>query len=148
VGSATSTAPATTSVGTTAANPGIGAYGQRGIIAELNALVQDLSGTSSASGVSPRVLSNLNSAFEKLISDLKGTSSAASTSSASTSSASTSSTGSTSPAVGTASSTAAAGTSDQSTAALQSFLTNFAQDLKNNGANSFSPLGSSVNTTA
>jgi hypothetical protein len=31
---------------------------------------------------------------------------------------------------------------------LQSFLTNFAQDLKNNGANSFSPLGSSVNTTA
>jgi hypothetical protein len=142
-GSATSTAPATTSVGTTAANPGIGAYGQRGIIAELNALVQDLSGTNSASGVSPRLLSNLNSAFEKLISDLKGASSAGSTSSASTSS-----TGSTSPAVGTASSTAAAGTSDQSTAALQSFLTNFAQDLKNNGANSFSPLGSSVNTTA
>jgi hypothetical protein len=27
-------------------------------------------------------------------------------------------------------------------------LTNFAQDLKNNGANSLSPLGSSVNTTA
>ncbi|HSY94392.1 MAG TPA: hypothetical protein VK793_02170 [Steroidobacteraceae bacterium] len=140
-----STAPSTTTTApSTAANPGIGAYGQRGIIAELNALVQDLSGTNSASGVSPRLLSNLNSAFEKLISDLKGASSAAS----STSSASTSSTGSTSPAVGTASSTAAAGTSDQSTAALQSFLTNFAQDLKNNGANSFSPLGSSVNTTA
>ncbi len=82
--------------------------------------------------MSPRVLSNLNSAFEKLISDLKGTSSAVS---------------STSTAVATASSTAA-GTSDQSTTALQSFLTNFAQDLKNNGANSFSPLGSSVNTTA
>jgi hypothetical protein len=142
-GSATSTAPATTSVGTPVANAGIGAYGQRGIIAELNALVQDLSGTSSASGVSPRVLSNLNSAFEKLISDLKGTSSAASTSSAT----STSNASSASPAVGTAPSPAAA-TSDQSTTALQLFLTNFAQDLKNNGANSFSPLGSSVNTTA
>jgi hypothetical protein len=36
----------------------------------------------------------------------------------------------------------------QSTTALQSFLTNFLQDLQNNGANSLSPLGSSINTTA
>jgi hypothetical protein len=36
----------------------------------------------------------------------------------------------------------------QSTSALQSFLTNFLQDLQNTGAPSLSSLGSSVNTTA
>jgi hypothetical protein len=137
----TQAASATTAAGSTtpaAANPGIGAYGQRGIISELKALVQDLSNSqalsssASSSGVPPRVLSNLNSAFEKLIGDLNGTASAPS---------------STSTAGGTTASASAAASS-QSTSALQSFLTNFAQDLQNNGANSLNPVGSSVNTTA
>jgi hypothetical protein len=131
---ATTSSPATAGSTTpaTSTSSGIGAYGQGGIIAELKALVQDLSnsqvvGSTGSSSTVPPVLAKLNSAFQKLISDLNGTSSAASSTSAGGS---------------------AAGASDaasQSTAALQSFLTNFAQDLQNNGANS---LGSSVNTTA
>jgi hypothetical protein len=54
--------------------------------------------------------------------------------------------GTTSSASSSASSGSAA--AGQSTTALQSFLTNFLQDLQNNGANSLSPLGSSINTTA
>lgn len=76
------------------------------------------------------MLSNLNTAFQKLIGDLSGGTSSTS--------------GSTS---GDSSSAAAAG-STQSTAALQSFLTNFVQDLQNNGADSLNSLGGIVNTTA
>ena len=162
--SATPTTPATTSGTVTAttsspaaagsttpvaapANPGIGAYGPRDIVSELKALVQDLSNgqasssTGSSGGVSQRLLSNLNSAFDKLISDLSGTTSAAgTTSTAGTAAASASTTG-----------TAAASaptTAPSSTSALQAFLTNFAQDLQNNGAHSLNPVGASVNTTA
>jgi hypothetical protein len=161
--SATPVAPATTVTATSSpaagsttpvavANPAVGAYGPRNIISELKALVQDLSngqassGTGSSGGVSQNLLSNLNSAFEKLISDLRGTASAAGTTpTASTPAAST-------PATGSATSgTAAAGastTAPSPTSALQAFLTNFAQDLQNNGAHSLNPVGTSVNTTA
>jgi hypothetical protein len=131
-------APAATSNGiataaaSAAGTTGVGAYGQRSIISALRALVQDLSNsqvlstTGSSSSLSSNALSNLNSAFEKLIGDL-----GASTSTAGSS---------------TVSGSAAA--SGQSTSALQSFLTNFMQDLQSNGTNSLSSLGSSVNTTA
>jgi hypothetical protein len=49
---------------------------------------------------------------------------------------------------GSTSGGSAAAGSGQSTSALQSFLTNFLQDLQSNAANSFNTLGSSVNTTA
>ena len=78
-----------------------------------------LSATGS-SGLSSSTLSTLNAAFEKLIGDLGGN-------------------------TGTTTGTS---TATQSTTALQSFLTGFLQDLQNNGANSVSALGSSVNTTA
>jgi hypothetical protein len=125
-----------------AANTGVAAYGQGGIIAALQALVQDLAksqeigNTDSSSGLSANTLSNLNSAFQKLIGDLGGSTSTDSTSSSGTSSA------------GSSTSSGSAAVSNQSTAALQSFLTNFVQDLQNNAANSLSSLGSSVNTTA
>ncbi len=131
---ASSTAAASTpaaSSTTAAANTGAAAYGQSGIIAALQSLVKDLASsqevtnTDSSSGLSPNTLSNLNTAFQKLISDLNGSAS----STAGTSSGSTAD-------------------SSESTAALQSFLTNFVQDLQNNGSNSPSYLGSSVNTTA
>ncbi|HEY1314216.1 MAG TPA: hypothetical protein VGE92_10080, partial [Steroidobacteraceae bacterium] len=120
-----STGTASTTAG---ANTGIAAYADRGIIAALKSLVQDLgnsqliSSTDSSSSLSANTLSNLNSAFEKLIGDLGG---------------STSTSGGTSSTAGS-----------QSTAALQSFLTGFLQDLQNNGTQSLSALGSSVNTTA
>jgi hypothetical protein len=82
-----------------------------------------ISSTDSSSSLSANTLSNLNSAFEKLIGDLGG---------------STSTSGGTSSTAG----------SSQSTSALQSFLTGFLQDLQNNGTQSLSALGSSVNTTA
>jgi hypothetical protein len=125
-------ATAATAATSAAGNTGIGAYGQRSIISALRALVQDLSNsqvlstTGSSSSLSSNALSNLNSAFEKLIGDL-----GASTSTAGSS---------------TASGSAAA--SGQSTSALQSFLTNFMRDLQSNGTNSLSSLGSSVDTTA
>jgi hypothetical protein len=128
------------------ANPTAGAYGPRNIISELKVLVQDLSNgqasssTGASDGVSQRRLSNLNAAFEKLISDLSGTASAAVTTSTAGAAASTSTTD-----------TAAASTSTTApspTSALQAFLTNFAQDLQNNGEHSLNPVGSSVNTTA
>jgi len=90
--------------------------------------------------LSSNALSNLNSAFEKLLGDLGGNASSAAGGTASSVSGTAS--GTSSPA---SSGSAAA---SQSTIALQSFLTSFLQDLQNNGANSFSPLGSSINTTA
>jgi hypothetical protein len=134
-----------------AANTGAAAYGQGGIIAALKSLVadlansQELSNTDASSGLSSNTLSNLNSAFQKLIADLGGNATGADSSSSTSSSTSSSGTaGST----GSSASSASATGSSQSTAALQSFLTSFVQDLQNNGANSISALGSSVNTTA
>src|SRR5271165_5627849 len=154
-GSSTSTATTstpgatTTAAATTAsANTGVAAYGQRGIIASLLALVKDLGNsqvigdTGSSTSLSSNVLSSLNSAFEKLIGDLNG----GRTNVASTANAASSANAAGSANGGTSSGSASG--SAQSTAALQSFLTNFVQDLQNNGANSLSPLGSSVNTTA
>jgi hypothetical protein len=83
---------------------------------------QVLGSGSSTATLSSGTLSTLNSAFTKLIGDLGGGTSSASSSSASSSS--------------------------QSTAALQSFLTNFLGDLENNSAGSSSTLGTSVDTTA
>jgi hypothetical protein len=151
---ATTSSPAaagSTTPVTVPTNPAVSGYGPRNIISELKALVQELSNgqasssTGSSGGVSQR-LSNLNSAFEKLISDLNGTASAAGTPSTAGAAAAGASTSGTSTA-----GTAAAGastTAPSSTSALQAFLTNFAQDLQNNGAHSLSPVGSSVNTTA
>lgn len=136
----------TTSTSPAAANTGAAAYGQGGIIAALKALVtdlansQELSNTDSSSGLSSNTLSNLNTAFQKLIADLGGNTAATDSSSTTGSTGSTGSTASTA-------STAATDPS-QSTVALQSFLSGFVQDLQNNGANSLSSLGSSVNTTA
>jgi hypothetical protein len=129
---------------TATTNPGVAAYAQGGIISALQALVKDLGNSqvisnSGSSGLSSQVLSNLNSAFEKLLGDLGGDSSSAGSSASSTGS-------STATAGSTASGSATAST--QSTAALQSFLTNFVQDLQNNGADAVSPLGSSVDTNA
>jgi hypothetical protein len=70
--------------------------------------------------------SGIISALQSLVQDLANTSSGTS---------------------GDSSSAAAAG-STQSTAALQSFLTNFVQDPQNNGADSLNSLGGVVNTTA
>lgn len=111
----------TTSTGS--AGTAVRAYGQNGIISAVQTLVKDLGNSQILSsggsqGLSSNTLSNLNSAFEKLIGDLGGST----------------------PGAG---STGTGG----STAALQSFLTNFLQDLQNNGANSLS-VGSSINTTA
>ena len=83
----------------------------------LQAVIQNPSGSQTL-GSNTR-LSNLNSAFEKLVGDLRG---------------------------GASSGSAAA--SGLSTSALRSFLTNLLQDLRNNGATSPSTLGSSVNTSA
>jgi hypothetical protein len=91
---ATSTST-TTSTASTAATPAAAssasstaAYGRFGIAAELNALIKDLSNsqvvsaTSTAAGTSANLsssaLANLNSAFTKLITDLGGTTSTAS----------------------------------------------------------------------
>jgi hypothetical protein len=49
---------------------------------------------------------------------------------------------------GSSAASGSAAASGQSTSALQSFLTNFLQDLQANGAHSLSSVGSSVNTTA
>jgi hypothetical protein len=114
-----------------AATTGAAAYRYRhgGVVARIQTLVHDLAAgyegtnTDTAPAPSSHALSNLNSAFQKLIADLSG---------------SPSGTG------GVTSGTAG----NSSTAALQSFLTNFAQDLQNNGTHSLNSLGSSVNTSA
>jgi AT-rich interactive domain-containing protein 1 len=120
-------------------------------VSELNALIQDLSQTAgnpgSSSGLSSNRLTNLNSAFEKLIGDLDGGASSAGSSAASTD-GSASSTGGSVSSAGSSASSGSAAASGQSTSALQSFLTNFLQDLQANGAHSLSSVGSSVNTTA
>jgi len=95
----------------------------------------------SSSGLSSNTLSQLNSAFGKLIADLGGTQAGSSgTSAAAAAAASSSSTASGSSAAG-----ASAATS--STAALQSFLSNFLQDLQGQNS-STSTLGGTVNTAA
>ncbi len=122
------------------------AYGRFGIVAELNALIKDLSNsqvvsaTSTAAGapanLSSSALANLNSAFTKLITDLGGT----------TSTASTAATGAAS---SNASSSSAANSSPQSgTASLQAFLSSLLQDLQSGAGNSLSPLGNGVNVSA
>jgi hypothetical protein len=100
-------------------------YRHHGIIYALQGLIRDLGAapapdsTGSPSSEPSTALTKLNAAFVKLLGDLTG-----------------------SPSGGTA-----AG-SGQSTSALQSFLTNFLQDLQSNAADSFNTMGSSVNTTA
>ena len=110
--------------------PGATAYGHHGIVSELNVLIQDLSQTAgnpgSSSGLSSERLSNLNSAFEKLIGDLGGGA----------------------PSAGSSAPSGSAAASGQSTSALQAFLINFLQDLQANGAHSLNSVGSSINTTA
>lgn len=134
------TAPTTTTdTGTTTspvtAPPGIAQYGQRGLAAELTALIKDLanSGTASSaasppSRVSADSLSNLNAAFAKLIGDLGGTVSGASTGTTTVPPATTAA-------------------SHPDTSALQSFLTSFLQDLQGSAA-SAGTLGNGVNVTA
>jgi hypothetical protein len=64
---------------------GAGSYGQQGIITALKTLIQDLgnsqvlSTTDSSSSLSANALSNLNTAFNKLLGDLGGTASGGST---------------------------------------------------------------------
>jgi hypothetical protein len=119
------TTPATASGTTTAATGTVAHYRHHGIIYALRALIRDLGAgqapdsTGSSSGAPSTALTKLNSAFVKLLGDLGGSTSNG-------------------PAAG----------SSPSTSALQSFLTNFLQDLQNNGANSLNTVGSSVNTTA
>ena len=132
---ATATTTTDTGAATTppvAALPGIAQYGQRGLVAELTALIKDLadsgkvSATASApSRVSPHALTDLNAAFAKLIGDLGGTVPAASGT--------------------TAAATTAAPNPD--TSGLQSFLTSFLHDLQGSAADA-GALGNGVNVTA
>ena len=115
---------------------GAAQYGQQGIIGALQALITDLSNSqllsgSTSSGLSSDTLSQLNTAFTKLISDLKGGTAAAAGSGSGT---------------GTTGTTGTTGDAS-STSALQSFLSSFLQDLQNQGS-STPTLGGTVNTTA
>jgi hypothetical protein len=119
------TTPVTTPVTTAAATAGAGFssrgiahYGQHSVISELKTLISDLSngqgaGTAAAasatSNSSSTALSNLATAFSKLISDLGG--------------------------------------AQSPTAALQSFLSSFLQDLQNGGGSS-NTRGNAVNVSA
>ena len=149
---ATPTATAPASATATVASSPIGQYGRHGIAAELAALIQSLSNSpvvsspstasGTESGLSSSTLSNLNSAFTKLIGDLGGTTAVSSTPAASTAAATGTSATSTS---------ATASTPATGYAALQSFLTSLLQDLQGTAAGSTgspSPLGNSVNVTA
>jgi hypothetical protein len=111
---------------------GIAHYGQHSVISELKSLINDLSngqgtGTTGAAGTASNslssALSNLATAFSKLISDLGG-------STAGTATAATNSPAAQSP-----------------TAALQSFLSGFLQDLQN-GGNAANTRGNTVNLSA
>ncbi|MGO9945695.1 MAG: hypothetical protein ACLPWG_02460 [Steroidobacteraceae bacterium] len=126
---AAASTPATSSVAPVAAtsSSSTAAYGRFGIVAELGALIKDLSNsqvvsaTSSAAGapanLSSSALANLNSAFSKLITDLGGTTSTASS-------------------------------SQSDTASLQAFLSSLLQNLQSGASNSLSPLGNGVNVSA
>ncbi len=126
---AAASTPATSSAAPVAAtsSSSTAAYGRFGIVAELSALIKDLSNsqvvsaTSSAAGapanLSSSALANLNSAFSKLITDLGGTTSSASS-------------------------------SQSDTASLQSFLSSLLQNLQSGASNSLSPLGNGVNVSA
>jgi hypothetical protein len=102
-------------------------------------LIQDISNseivgsTSSASGtpsnLSASAISDLSSAFTKLIGDLGGSTSSTS-------------------AAASGSSTSGSSSTQTGTAALQSFLTSFLQDLQNNGNTSTSNQGNLINTLA
>ena len=144
--SATATVPVPVPVGA-------GAYRPHGIISALQTLIQDLSkgpAAGNTNAISSTRFSTLNAAFEKLIADLSGTPApvAGTTSDIGTSSTSgTSTTASGTSPDGSTPDASAAG-STPSTAALQSFLINFAQDLQNYGTHSLRTLGTSINTTA
>ena len=126
---AAASTPATSSAAPVAATgaSSTAAYGRFGIVAELNALIKDLSNsqvvsaTSSAAStpanLSSSALANLNSAFSKLITDLGGTTSSASS-------------------------------SQSDTASLQAFLGSLLQKLQSGAGNSLSPLGNGVNVSA
>jgi len=151
-GTATATGTGTTPV---ANPPGIAKYGQRGLIAELTALIKDLgnSGTTSdaanrPSRVSADTLADLNAAFAKLIGDLGGTTSVASPGTATVPPATDSSSTANTPAAGTASTPATTAASRPDTSALQSFLTSFLQDLQGSTASAAGTLGNGVNVTA
>jgi hypothetical protein len=164
-GTPAGTPAAATDTGTKAspvtAPPGIAEYGQRGLVAELTALIRDLgnSGTAPAaastpSRVSADTLDDLNAAFAKLIGDLGGTVSGASTGTTAVTPATGSSTTASPAAAGTATTSATAATatptataSHADTSALQSFLTSFLQDLKGNAASAAGTLGNGVNVT-
>jgi hypothetical protein len=136
-----SAAPVSSTTGAATALSAAGQYDQGGIIAALQVLIKDLgnsqvlSSSTSTSGLSSNVLSNLNTAFQTLITALDGNSPSTGSGGATAGS-------------NTSGTAGAAASSTPSTAALQSFLTNFLSDLQNNGTNSVSPLGTSVNTTA
>jgi hypothetical protein len=124
-----------------------GQYAQQGIISALQSLVKDLSNSqvvsgTSGSGLNSSTLSTLNTAFTQLISDLGGNTPASTTAGTATA------------ATGGAAATAGSGTAvststgSTGTAALQSFLSQFLQDLQSNGGTSSGALGGTVNTTA
>jgi hypothetical protein len=120
------------------------------LVAELSSLIKELgnsqvvSATSSAAGtpstLSSDTLANLNSAFDKLISDLGGTTS--DTTSGTTSASATGAAAGTSSAAGTAT------TGIADTSALQSFLTSFLQDLQSSSSAAPSTRGNSVDVSA
>jgi hypothetical protein len=127
------------------ASSGAAGYGQQDIISALKSLIADLSnsqlaasvgGASSTSGVSAGTISALNTAFTKLISDLGGTTGASTPSGTATAGGT--------PA--TTSGTDAASGAQSNTAALQSFLGTFLQDLS--GSSTPTALGNTINTTA
>jgi hypothetical protein len=137
-GTGTVTTPATNTATSSpvAAPNGIAQYGQRGLVAELTALIRDLNGGSTASAgaagtpsrVSTHTLADLNTAFGKLIGDLGGTVAGAT--------------------AGTATTTATAAASHPDTSALQSFLASFLQDLQGSAVSAAGKLGNGVNVTA
>ena len=139
--------PAATGGASTTVPVGAGAYRPHGIISALQTLIQDLSNGPAAgntNAISSTRFATLNAAFEKLIADLSGTPAPVA---GTTSDIGTSTTASGTSPDGSTQGASAAG-STPSTAALQSFLINFAQDLQNYGTHSLRTLGTSVNTTA
>lgn len=148
---AAATTPASTPSATTPVAPsvagtlsGIAQYGQRGILAELAALIQDLgnAATGKSSTVSLDTLTDLNAAFVRLISDLGGTTAASTPAPAAQTPApaAASSTGSTA--------TVNSASTDADTAALQSFLGSFLNALQSSLSALPTARGNSINVTA
>lgn len=121
---------------------GAAQYGVQGIISAVQALLTELAAVqalntgqgTSAPIPGSAVLTNLNNAFNKLVSDLQSGASASGTGSSASTGASTSA-------------TTTSGTSGGTTA-LQAFLTNLLSDLQAGNTTSSSTLGSNVNTSA